>query len=425
MPLTKRFSRRTPFYYGWVVLFSAGSSQFVRNAAGSLTLAVFIYPISEDLGWSRTLIAGAASVGGLAASGASPIVGVLIDRYGARLVLAISVLSLGISTMSLAWATTPIAFYLAYGWGRVIFSSSVQIGSSVVVSRWFIRMRGRASGLLGMSHSIGMTLFPLLASLVIMYRDYQTAWIVLGLSAWAIALLPVSLLISETPESVGLLPDGETKPADTGATGPVTPEEPTWTARQAVRAPALWVLALAVGALFAVQSGTNIHLVAYLRDQGLGEAIAASSISVTAIMTAMGSVAWGWAAERYPARFVLAGVAMLMGGAALALISADTVVEGYAYAGLFGVALGGLLVVPPVAYGDYFGRRSLGTIRGVTEPFISLGQAAGAVMSGAVFDLTDSYLIAFWTFAILGVVTSIAVAFARQPQQPGEDVIRP
>ena len=180
MRLATRIANRTPFYYGWIVLFSAGSSQFVRNAAASLTLAVFIYPLSQELGWSRTLIAGSASAGGLLASGASPGVGWLVDRFGARVVLATSVFVLGLSTMSLAWATAPIAFYIAYGVGRVIFSSTVQIGSSVVVARWFIRMRGRAAGLLSMSHSLGMTLFPLLASLIILYRDFQTAWIVPG-----------------------------------------------------------------------------------------------------------------------------------------------------------------------------------------------------------------------------------------------------
>ena len=132
----------------------------VRNTAASLTLAVFIYPLSEDLGWSRTLIAGAASFGGLAASGVSPLVGGLIDRYGTRLILGLSVFVLGLATISLSWATIPITFYLAYGVGRVIFASPVQIGSSVVVSRWFIRMRGRAIGTLFMSHSIGMIAFP-------------------------------------------------------------------------------------------------------------------------------------------------------------------------------------------------------------------------------------------------------------------------
>jgi sugar phosphate permease len=132
---------------------------------------------------------------------------------------------------------------------------------------------------------------------------------------------------------------------------------------------------------------------------------------------AVGSVAWGWVVERLPARFALAGVAMIMAVASPAFITADTVAEAYIYAGLFGFALSGLLVVPPVAYADYYGRRSLGTIRGITEPFMSLGQAVGAVTSGLIYDVTDSYIIAFWTFSAIGIVTAIAVVLARQPTQ--------
>ena len=136
--IANRLAGKTPFYYGWVILFAAGTSQFVRNAVASLTLAVFIYPISQDLGWSRTLIAGAASAGGLASTATSPVVGWLLDRYGARVVLTSSILVLGFSTMSLGWATAPIAFYLAYGTGRVIFSSPIQIGADFSL-RFFLR----------------------------------------------------------------------------------------------------------------------------------------------------------------------------------------------------------------------------------------------------------------------------------------------
>ena len=190
MHIAPRLARRTPFFYGWAILGAAGSAYFVRNAAASLTLAVFMFPVADELGWSRTLIAGAASVGGLAASVASPIAGWLVDRYGARLVLGASVLILGLSTVSLAWATVPIAFYIAYGTGRVMFSSPLQIGATVVVSRWFIRRRGRAQGLLFAAHAVGMTAFPLIAAAIIHAYGWRPAWVVLGLLVWSVALVP-------------------------------------------------------------------------------------------------------------------------------------------------------------------------------------------------------------------------------------------
>ena len=428
LALGERLAPRTPFFYGWVILSTAASTQVVRNATASLTIAVFIFPLSEDLGWSRTLIAGAASFGGLAASFVSPGVGWLVDRYGARFVLTASIFILGLSTFSLAWATVPVAFYLAYGVGRVIFSSPISIGSSVVVSRWFVRMRGRASGILFGSHSIGLVAFPLIASVVIGASGWREAWMVLGILVWGIALLPTALLIVQQPEDVGLRPDGDSLD-ETGeanairgvAFGPApatTAEEPVWTLREAMRTPALWMFATATGMVFLVQAGVNTHLAAYLRDQGLNAAFAGFGISLNAAFLGLGSIAWGWATERFPARYVLAAVAVTVGVSSALFVIADSRIEILVYAVLFGFGVGGLLSVPPVGYADYYGRRSLGVIRGVTEPLTTIGQAIGAVAAGLVYDFTDSYQLAFAAFAVMGGLATVLVLFARPPRRP-------
>ena len=407
---------RLPFFYGWTVLFAAGSSMVVRNSAASLTLAVFIFPMSEDLGWSRTLIAGAASLGGLVATVASPVVGWALDRYGARVILTGSVLILGLSTVSLAWATVPIAFYLAYGLGRVIFSSPLNIGPSVVVSRWFVRRRGLATGFLFLSHSLGMITFPLIAGLVIKYRGWEDAWIVLGVLVWILALGPVSMLVRQTPEEVGLLPDGDPPMPQAGEaeTSAVT-EEQNWTLREAARTPTLWLLAMATGSLCQLQSGTSLHQGAYFLDQGLGVGVSAATLSLNAVFTGVGSIFWGWLVDRVPVRFTYAGVALMMAVALILFPMADTTVEALIVASIFGAAVGGILVVPVVAYADYFGRRSLSAIRGVTEPFVSLGQAIGALFSGIVYDVTGSYKDAFLVLSILGFATIAMLLATRAP----------
>ena len=413
---------RLPFFYGWTVLFAAGSSMVVRNSAASLTLAVFIFPMSEDLGWSRSLIAGAASLGGLVATVASPVVGWALDRYGARVILTGSVLILGLSTVSLAWATVPIAFYLAYGLGRVIFSSPLNIGPSVVVSRWFVRRRGQATGFLFLSHSLGMITFPLIAGVVIKYRGWEDAWIVLGVLVWILALGPVSMLVRQTPEEVGLLPDGDLpKPQARGAETSAVTEEQNWTLREAARTPTLWLLAMATGSLFLLQSGTNIHQGAYFLDQGLGVGVSAATLSLNAVFTGVGSIFWGWLVDRVPVRFTYAGVALMMAVALILFPMADTTVEALIVASIFGAAVGGILVVPVVAYANYFGRRSLSAIRGVTEPFVSLGQAIGALFSGIVYDVTGSYKDAFLVLSILGFATIAMLLATRAPvrERPG------
>ena len=137
----------------------------VRNAAGSLTFAVFVPLIAEDTGWSRAIVGGAAAVGGLLATGASPPFGWAIDKFGARVVLVWSLVIIGLSTMALAWLEVHIAiFYAAMAIGRIMFSSPLNVGPATVVGRWFVKQRGRATGLLFLSHSGGMALFPLVAT---------------------------------------------------------------------------------------------------------------------------------------------------------------------------------------------------------------------------------------------------------------------
>ena len=426
--MRQRLADRSPFFYGWWILCAAGTANFARNAAASLTISVFIYPLSEELGWSRTLIAGAAAVGGLAATFTSPIIGRMIDRYGARSVLTASIVVLCVSTFALAWSdvsltlmgvTIPWVFYIAYGTGRVIFASPVQIGTAVVVSRWFIRMRGRTNGILGLSHSAGMVLFPLIASIVIAQSGWRDAWFVLSVVVFVVALLPVALLISEQPEDLGLSPDGDgadnTSDADEDADS-VT-EEPNWTSSDAMRTPALWLLALATGMMFFMHAGSNTHAAAFFQDQGLGVVTAGVSISLNAIFLGISSLVWGRIVERVPVRFVMAAVAINLAIGAFLFTLTDTTVEALAFSAFFGFGLGGMLVVPPVAYADYFGRPALGTIRGITEPFTTLGQAVGVMIPGLIFDFVGgaSYLPFFFGAGVVGVLAAVASLFAVKP----------
>lgn len=421
-------SSRTPFFYGWFVLGAAGGSMFVRNAAGSLTFAVFVPLIADDTGWSRAVIGGAAAVGGLLATGASPPVGWAIDRYGARVMLVLGLIIIGLSTVALAWLDVHIAiFYAAMAVGRIMFSSPLNVGAATVVGRWFIRQRGRATGLLFLSHSGGMAVFPLVATWVSFAYGWQTAWIVLGLMVYAIALAPAALLVAQRPEDVGLLPDGD-PPVEVGSDSPNVPASDAapppagvgeqWTTRQALRAPVLYVLAIGTGFLFLLQSGTNVYQADLLRSRDIDLTLSQLSIVVNAAGTGIGSLLWGRVVENLRVSYTYALVALVMAVASALFVIADTVLLAYIAAGLFGVSVAGILVVPPVAYANFFGRRSLGTIRGVTEPFTSLGQAIGAVASGLVFHFTDSYTFAFVIYAVLGALTAGALLLARPPRYP-------
>jgi len=417
--LARWLAPRVPFYYGWLVVAGAGATMFARNAAATLTLAVFVHPLWEQMGWPRALVAGAASLGGVLAVVASPFVGWAVDRWGPRAVLTASMAVLGLSTGSLAWAVAPWAFYLAYGVGRVIFASPVQIGASVAVANWFTHRRGRAMAVLMGAHSLGMGLFPLFAQLALSTHGLPYAWTRLGLLVWATALLPPCLLVASRPEAVGLALEGQAH-LQGGSEAPR--EEPAFSAGEALRTPALWLLALAGGLMFLVHSGVNLHQAAFLRDRGLGALASASALTVTALATGLGSFLWGWLVDRFPLRAVYGSVCLLIAGVAFLFLTVDRPATAFLMVFLFGMGLGGMLVLPPVAYARYFGLRAQGRIRGVVEPFVTIGQAVGALFAGRVYDVSGSYAIAFVTFGAVALVAGALVALARPPLARPEPV---
>ena len=177
------------------------------------------------------------------------------------------------------------------------------------------------------------------------------------------------------------------------------------------------MLALAGGMVFFVHAGVTIHQAAFLHDRGISPTGAATAIVVLAVGAAGGSLVWGNLIDRFSGRFVYVLVALWMGGVSMLFLTVNQVGVALVVAGLFGVGLGGLLVVPPVVTADYFGRASLGSIRGVLEPFVGIGQAFGALGTGIIFDVTDSYTAAFPTFTIVAALAAALLIFIRAPRK--------
>ena len=423
MLLAARLQRILPFYYGWVVVGASGTAVFARMAPAITTLTVFIYPMSQELGWSRTLIAGAVSAGALSSIVLSPAIGWAIDRFGSRPVLVSGVLTVGAAMTSLAWATIPATFYLAYAAGRVVFHTAAPIGASTVVSRWFVRMRGRAIGVIFFCGAIGGVVFTMSAAIVIDNFGVAEAWITLGVICLAVALLPNLLLVAERPEELGLLPDGDQEISADSESNQATTRSPissqlegdSFSTRQAIRSVTFWILVVTGFATFFVHAGVNVHIAAYLRDQGLTLTNAASVVTASWVVSAFGSVGWGWLMERLPARVLYAVMLAMLAGSVLLLLSASSVGGALGAAALIGLVAAGGNITPAVMYADYFGRASLGKIRGIGEIGVLVGQSTGPLLAGVVFDLRGSYTIIFVSFAAIAALASILVLNARRP----------
>ena len=410
---------RLPFYYGWVVVFAAGTTVFARMAPSVFVLGIFLSPIADEFGWSRTLIAGAVSVGAVASMVLSPVAGWAVDRYGAGIILTASMVILGVAVISLAWATVPLFFYLGFATGRIIFHVPVQIGSGAVVSRWFIRKRGRAIGVLYLSGAIGGIVFIQIASIALSNWGVGAAWIALGVTVIGVSVLPSALLIVDRPEDVGLEPDGSSSDAPESITVDLQPTqdviEVDWTLREAMGTRSLWIMVGVVGTLFMTQAGVSVHVGAFYQDRGLSITAVASAITINGIVSGIGSLVWGAIIERVPVQRVMFFLMVLSAISTFLLFTVHSLAAAFAVSAVIGVVAAGGNVIPPVAYASYFGRRSIGSIRGIGETGVQVGQTIGPLLSGLAFDMNGSYKAAFLTFAIVALIGSVIVATSSPP----------
>ena len=424
MLLASRLRYKFPFYYGWIVVAASSTVVFARMAPNITTLSVLIFPMSEEFGWSRTLISGSVSSGAIASLIFSPVVGWAIDRVGARLVMVISVLCLGLAMISLAWATLPITFYIAYSVGRVVFHTSAPIGSSTVASRWFIKKRGRAIGVIFLVGAIGGIVFTMLASLIVENYGLKTTWIIIGLLVLTVSVAPPLLFVAERPEDIDLLPDGEILSSDDSeeiselvdsATLPRGSDDESWALVEAFRTRTFWIMVIMGFTLYFVHTSIGVHMGVYFRDVGLGPTSTALAISLSWIVSAIGSVGWGVVTDRVPIRYAYSLMFLIQAVSTLYLMLVGGTLGIFLAAALFGVVSSASNVIPSVMYANYFGRSSLGRIRGVGEVGVLLGQATGPITAGILFGLQGNYDAIFTVFVLMALVCSVVGLKATVP----------
>ena len=392
------------------------------------TLSIFLVPMTSDLGLSRGLFSSAVSLGGVCAVAVSPVVGWWIDRRGAGTMVALGGALVGFCAIGLAFVTHSWAFLLIYLVGRMSFASPLELGTSTAVSNWFIRRRPLALGLLNGSQGTGLALMPFIAHLIIVGWDWRVAWASLGLYTLMVAVVPALLLIRRRPEDMGLEPDPPPRPEEGPAHSTAQPGEPdtmplverSFTLRQASVTRAFWVLALFSGAGYMVQAGVSLHQAPHYISQGLSGSAAAVTVSIFAISQVPGGLFWSALARRVPVRFLLAFTGFTVAAGAVGSAVSSTLLGGAVAASALGAGVGGLHVLLRLAWADYYGRRHLGSIRGVTLPVQIGGQAVGPVVAGFMYDSTQSYGKAFIIFTSAVSLAALMVLTAIPPSPPTE-----
>ncbi|HEX6265996.1 MAG TPA: MFS transporter [Burkholderiales bacterium] len=411
--MARPIAARISFWYGWIVLACLCLVGFSRQGPALATLSIFIEPLTREFGWSRTALSGAVSLGGVLAALVAPLIGPLLDRRGSRLVLCLAVLVNGIALILLSLTPSLLVFYLLFCIARMNWAGPFDIGIYGALNNWFVARRAFAASLATLAQMAGLVAMPLIAQFAIAHDGWRAGWLALGAVTLVVGFVPAWLLLARRPEDLGLSPDGAAATVSPASPGSV---ETRFSRAQAVRTPAFWLLMLYTVLVYPVQAGVSLHQAPHLIERGISPATAAAIVGSFSLMSGLAAMACGLLPRRLPIRFPMALVGVLLALGALLMTGVASPGSGYLAAALFGLGVGGVLTLLPVAWADYFGRANFGAIRGLALSAQVLAQAGGPLLSGALRDFTGNYSLSLYCFAGLSILSVAAALAARRPR---------
>ena len=410
---------RKPIFYGWVVVGASSLVTFSAATSAISLLSLFVVPLSEEFGWSRSIIAGGISGGTLLGLLGAVFVGRIVDRHGARKLLAFGCFAQGAATIGLAFTQGLWMLFPLLAVARSNLVAVVSVAAPTAAANWFVRKRSQAIAWVVMGDKMSLVIFPPLVQIIISATNWRVAWATLGAFTLVFGVLPALAFIRRRPEDSGLLPDGDQAMSRLDA--PIessTTSESEWGANEALRTSALWLLVILQFIRGAVGTSIAVHRVPYFTDQGIDVTIAATLVTVFAVGMAVGTPLWTKLMDVFPANWTLALHFLSMGAVMAFLLSVSTVSVAYVYAFTEGVLSSGNNPVILITIARYFGRTSLGAIRGMTQVAWIAGLGIGPPVAGLVYDLRGSYVIAFTFFGLLAILASLLAVRIRPPVHP-------
>jgi MFS family permease len=403
-------------FYGWRMVASGSGIQFLQAGLLHQAFGAYFTVLTAEFGWSKTSLSAAAALQPMEAAVLGPALGWVIDRFGPQGMIRIGIVTFGLGFMLLSQIESLAGFYGAF---LVIALGASLCGFfpiNVGIIHWFDKFRARALSVVSLGLALGGVFVPVVA-----WTMQTWGWRTTAFCSGLLAILvgwPLARVFRRRPEDVGQTVDG--LPASDAASG--SPQDaglPEFTARQALRTSAFWLLSLGHGFALLVVYAVSVHAIPHMTMQdGLGYTLGQASLVITLMTVAqIGGVLVGWAVgDRYEKRYV-AALCMLMHASGLLMLTyANGNAMLVAFAVLHGGAWGLRGPFMQAIRADYFGRRSIGMILGLSAMIIVVGQIGGPIVAGIFADITGNYRAGFTTLAVLAGLGSLFFVLARRPK---------
>ena len=413
-------------FYGWWILLLGSLINGIGVGMMYHSFTVFFLPLKRDLGVSSaavSLLYGSARLeGGIDGT----LYGYLIDRFGSRKMILIGASLAGTGLILLSTVHSFLSFFLIYVFVVMVGSNAGFFHPvSTAVNKWFIRRRGLAFSAITASGSIGgMIMAPLLSYIILTY-GWRNGAICAGLMILTIAI-PAALPIKRSPETLGLYPDGRPpEKIEPEAVNPLcpAPTEVNFTVREALRTLPFWLLMASISLRLLVTVALNTHFVPILVWRGMGEAASAYLVSLYALISIPMTLAFGWMGDRWnKARLCSVGIIPTV-AAMLGMIFFRGDASLYFFPIAFAVTMG-TASLNWALIGDFFGRTSYGTLRGIMGAGYGVATFFSPIFAGLIFDRTESYDLVLLTFSAIFAVAATLFAILRRPTPPARKTWR-
>lgn len=425
-------------FYGWKMVGAAFGLQFVLAVLLHQSFGAYVATLTREFGWSKTALSVGAALQSLEAALLGPALGWIVDRFGAQGMIRVGVIVFGVGFLLLGSIDSLTGYYVAVVAIALGGSLCGYFPLTVAIVQWFEKKRARALSMMSLGLAVGGLFVPAVAWSMQTFGWRATAY---GSGVLAIAVgWPLARMFRRRPEEIGETIDGEPPPpapallaateaaADTAAgseppgtavalpSAPPGPVPREFTAREALRTSAFWLLSVGHGFALLVVSAVNVHALTHM-SAGLGYSLAQASVYITLMTFAQtAGVMIGWLiGDRFDKRKVAAACMLMHASGVLALAWANGPATLVAFSTLHGLAWGLRGPFMQAIRADYFGRRAIGMILGISAAFIAIGQVGGPMIAGVLADITGGYRAGFTVLALIAAGGSLAFLWAKRP----------
>ena len=406
-------------FYGWRMAAAGCGIQFMQSALLTQAFGAYVAVLSEERGWSKTALSGAAALQSVEAAVLGPALGWIMDRFGPQAMIRIGMLIFGIGFLVFSQIDSLAGFYVS----AVLMAIGASLGGyfplTVALIQWFERHRARALSLISLGLALGGVMVPLVA-----WSMQHFGWRATAFASGLIVItigVPLASVIRRRPQDHGETVDGiapAPEPA-AGETSAAASRQLEFSARQALRTRAFWLLALGHGFALLVVTAVNVHAITHMKE-GLGYSVAQAALVIMLMTVGQvgGVLLAATIGDRMEKRYVAATCMLAHAIGLLLLTHATHPSQVAAFALLHGVAWGLRGPFMQAIRADYFGRSAIGMILGLSAVITALGQIAGPMVAGMLADLTGNYRTGFTVLALAAGCGSVFFVLAKRPVLP-------